>query len=138
MALATISRVRPLFRSWALRRPTLRNPDPIINRAVFISGVKGVTQNVIFDALQAETGERFTVEHVDMKKIKKEAEEALERSELAKAVKGMTINSNFNEEDGMANFWDMVENDWLGVNLASVREAVKDAMEKLGKDEGVE
>ena len=67
MALATISRIRPLFRSWALRRPMLRNLDPIINRAVFMSGVKGVTQNAILGALEAEAGEKFTVEHVDVK-----------------------------------------------------------------------
>lgn len=64
----------------------LRNPDPIINRAAFTSGVKGVTQNAILEALEAETGEKFTVEHVDMKEIKKEAEEALERCELAKTI----------------------------------------------------
>lgn len=52
----------------------LRNPDPIINRAVFTSSVKGVTQNAILEALEAETGEMFTAEHVDMKEIKKEAE----------------------------------------------------------------
>ena len=42
----------------------------------------------------------------------------------------MTINSNFNEEDSAASFWDMVENNLLGVNPVSVREAMKDAMEK--------
>lgn len=73
----------------------LRNPDPIINRAVFISGVKTVTQNAILGALEAEAGEKFTVEHVDVKEIKKEAREALERGVLAKAVRGMAINSNF-------------------------------------------
>ena len=64
-----------------------------------------------------------------MKKIKKEAEKALETGELAKVVRGMIINSNFNE-DSVANFWDMMENDLLGVNLVSVREAMKNAMEK--------
>lgn len=73
----------------------LRNLDPIINHAVFISGVKGVTQNVILGALEAEAGEKFTVDHVDVKEIKKEAEEARERGVLAKAVRGMVINSNF-------------------------------------------
>ena len=42
----------------------------------------------------------------------------------------MTINSNFNEEDSVTNPRDMVENDLLGVNPVSVREAMKDAMEK--------
>ena len=34
----------------------LRGPDPILNSAVFISGVKGVTQNAILEASEAETG----------------------------------------------------------------------------------
>ncbi|OCL11993.1 hypothetical protein AOQ84DRAFT_228459 [Glonium stellatum] len=51
----------------------LRNPDPILNRAVFISGVKGVTQIAILEALEAEVGGKFTIEHVDLKEIKKEA-----------------------------------------------------------------
>jgi hypothetical protein len=59
-----------------------------------------------------------------VEEIKKEAEEALERCELAKAIRGMTINSNFNEEDSVMNFWDMVGNDLLGVNPVSVGEAV--------------
>lgn len=98
----------------------LRNPDPIINRAVFTSGVKVVTQNAILEALEAETGEKFTVEHVDVEEIKKEAEEALERCELAKAIRGMTINSNFNEEDSVVNLWEMMGNNLLGVNPVSV------------------
>lgn len=53
---------------------------------------------------------------------------------MAKAIGGMTINSNFNEEDSVANFWDMVGNELLGVNPVSVGEAVKEAMEKWGKD----
>ncbi|XTI90256.1 hypothetical protein V2W45_1470295 [Cenococcum geophilum] len=75
--------------------------------------------NAILEALEAETGEMFTAEH---------------RCELAKAIGGMTINSNFNEEDSVANFWDMVGNELLGVNPVSVGEAVKEAMEKWGKD----
>ena len=54
----------------------LRGPDPILNRAAFIFGMKGVTQNAILEALEAEAGGKFTVEHVDVKKIKKEAEKA--------------------------------------------------------------
>ena len=112
----------------------LRNPDPIINRAVFTSGVKGVTQNAILEALEAETGEKFTVEHVDVEEIKEEAEEALERYGLTKVIRGMTINSNFNEEDSVVNFWGMAGNDLPGVSPVSVGEAVKEAMEKWGKD----
>lgn len=34
----------------------LRNPDAIVNRAVFICGVRDVTQNNILAALEIETG----------------------------------------------------------------------------------
>ena len=44
----------------------------------------------------------------------------------------MTINPNSNEKDSVANPWGMVENDLLGVNPISVREAMKNAME-IGK-----
>ena len=54
----------------------LRGPDPILNRAVFISGVKGVLRSPFLRPWGRGQGGGFTVEHVDVKKIKKEAEKA--------------------------------------------------------------
>ncbi|KAF1981893.1 NAD(P)-binding protein [Aulographum hederae CBS 113979] len=106
----------------------LRNAEPVLNHAVLVSGVEGVTQNAILAALEEEIGEKFTVEKVDIKKLKKEAMDALERGELKMAMRGLTLNSNFNEEDSKSNFWDQVENDLVGVKPVSVKEAVRDAM----------
>lgn len=112
----------------------LHNPSAIMNRGIYISGVTDLTQNAILAALEAETGDKFSIEHVDLKQIKKEALEALERGEYREATRGLTINSNFNEEDSAANFWNKVENDLVGVKPVSVREAVRDAMSLWRKE----
>ena len=104
----------------------LRNPNPIVNRCIFISGVRNLTQNTILAALEAEIGEKFTLTHVDVKKIKADALEALGRGDARMATRGLTINSNFNEEDSAANFWHLVDNGSVGVEAVDVREAVKE------------
>jgi len=111
----------------------LRNPDPILNRPVFISGVKDLSQNTLLVALEEELG-KFEVTHVDVKKIKREAEEARDRGEIGKWMKGMTVNSNFNEEESHSNFWHLVENDLIGIEAVTVGEAVKETLERFGKD----
>lgn len=105
----------------------------ILNRAIFICGVKDVTQNNILAALEAETGSRFEVTQVDVKKIGQEAMEALEKGEWKTATRGLTIAHQFDEEDSVANFWDMVENETVGVTAVTVREAVKATLEKVEK-----
>src|SRR5271154_5492005 len=105
----------------------LRNPSATLNRSIFVSGVLDLTQNAILTALEAETGDKFSVEHVDVRQIKKEALEALEKGEYRQATRGLTINSNFNE-DSAANFWDKGENELVGVKPVTVQEAVRDAM----------
>jgi hypothetical protein len=112
----------------------LRNPSAILNRGIYISGVLDLTQNAILAALEAETGEKFSVEHVDVEQIKKEAVEALEKGEYRQATRGLTINSNFNEKDSAANFWDKVENDLVGVTPVSVQEATRAALSSWGKE----
>ena len=111
----------------------LRNPSAILNRGIFVSGVLDLTQNAILTALEAETGDKFSVEHVDVRQIK-EALEALEKGEYRQATMGLTINSNFNEEDSAANFWDKVENELVGVKPVTVQEAVRDAMSSWRKE----
>ncbi|MCJ1455386.1 hypothetical protein MMC28_005741 [Mycoblastus sanguinarius] len=104
----------------------LQNPNTILNRAIFISGVRGLTQKAILAALEAETGQKFSVEHVDVRKIREEALVALREGDVRKATRGLTINSQFNEDDSVANFWDRVENEVVGVRAVDVREAVGD------------
>jgi hypothetical protein len=112
----------------------LRNPSTILNRSIFVSGVLDLTQNAILVALEAETGDKFSVEHVDVWQIKKEALEALEKEEYRQATRGLAINHNFNEEDSVADFWDKVENELVGVKPVAVQEAVRDAMASWGKE----
>lgn len=111
----------------------LRDPSGILNRGIFISGVVDLTQNAILAALEAETGEKFAVEHADLEQIKKEALEALEKGEYRQATRGLTISSNFNEKDSAANFWDKVENELVGVKPVSVQEATRAAMSSWKK-----
>jgi hypothetical protein len=105
----------------------LRNPSAIVNRGIYVSGVLDLTQNAILAALEAETGDKFSVEHVDLQGIKKEALDALEKGDYRQATRGLAINSNFNEKDSAANFWDKVENDLVGIKPVSVQEAVRAA-----------
>ena len=104
----------------------LRKPDPILNHPVFVCGVRGLTQNAMLAALEAETGAKFEVDRVDIQKIRQDALDALERGEPGKAMRGLTLNAQFNEKDSAANFWDMVENPLVGVEAVDVREAVRE------------
>lgn len=106
----------------------LRNPDTVLNRAIFVSGVRDLTQNAILAALEAETGSRFEVEYIDLNPIKESALVALANRDYRQATRGLTLNSNFNEEESKANFWDMVENDLVGINAVTVQEAVRTAI----------
>lgn len=63
---------------------------------------------------------------MDVKKIKIDAMEKLEKGEWKAATRGLTISSQFNEEEGSANFWDLVENEVVGVQAVDVKEAVRD------------
>lgn len=112
----------------------IRNPGPILNRPIFVCGVKDLTQNGILSAVEAELGEKFKVDHVDIKKLNEQALVALEKDEVGKAMKGLTLSAQFNKDDSSARFEDLVENDLVGIQAVSVEEAVKDAIRKWGKD----
>ena len=109
----------------------LRKPDAIKNRAIFVSGVRDLTQNAILAALEAETGEKFEMEFVDVQKIRQDALEALEKGELGKAARGLTINAQFNERDSAANFGHLVENKLVGVEAVDVKEAVREYLKSM-------
>ena len=116
----------------------LRQPDPILNRAIFISGVLDLTQNAILAALEDISNNNrprkkiYEVEHVDLKPIKEHALAALARGDYRQATMGLTLNSNFNEQDSAANFWHRVENELLGVQPVSVSEAIRRAFKDYG------
>lgn len=110
----------------------LQKPDIILNRPIFICGVRNITQNNILAALETELGVKFEVEHVNVKRIKEEATKALEKGETKQALRGLSLNSQFNEEDGFADFWGKVENETVGVEAVDVKEAVMEYLKSIG------
>ena len=112
----------------------LLKPQTILNRAVFVSGVRNITQNNILAALEAELGTKFQVKHVDVKKIRDDAMQALGRGELGLGTRGMTINAQFNEEGSAAAFWELVTNEEVGVEAVDVRVAVREYLKDVKAD----
>lgn len=101
-------------------------PNKIANRGIYISGIRGLTQNAILEALEAETGAEFDVEHAETKGVREKALESLKEGKVGPAMMGLHTDSNFNPDNSsFADFWDKVENDLIGVKPVSVREAVK-------------
>ena len=77
MTLAAISRVRPLFRHGVCGGQCAARSGSDSQPCGFNLRREGCTQIAILEALGAGAGGGgFTVEHVDVKKIKKEAEKA--------------------------------------------------------------
>lgn len=111
----------------------LRNPSPILNRAIHICGVKNLSQTAILTALEMVLETKFHVEHVDVEKINSNAVILLERGEGAKAMRGLTIGGQFSS-DAAGEFGDLVENEIVGVEAVDVEIAVREALEKYGRD----
>lgn len=98
----------------------------IVNRGIVISGVRNPTHNKILAALETETGKELSVEQGDVKHIKSGAMEKLEKGKLKAATRGLTISAQSNHEEGSAGFWDLVEDEAVGVQAVNVREAVSE------------
>lgn len=113
----------------------LRNPDPIVNRPIYICPIaQPVTQNILLSTLENVLQAKFTIENVDIKKINEHARIALERGELAKAMKGLGLSNQFYEGDSGNDFSEMVENEVVGVEMESVESAVRDVIRRYGRD----
>ncbi|KAH3942369.1 hypothetical protein HBI56_194480 [Parastagonospora nodorum] len=112
----------------------LRNPGPVTNRSIFICPFSDLTQNKLLSNLEKVLGENFDAENVDVKKINEHARIALERGEAAKAMKGLAVSNQFYEDDCGNDFRHLVENDLVGVEMMSVEDAVRDALERYGED----
>ena len=91
-----------------------------------------MTQNALLKALEVELGAKFSVEHVDIAKIKAQSARALERGDIGKAMRGLTLSSVFNDEDGGSDLWDLEENTLVGVKPVTVGEAVKETFQIWG------
>ena len=112
----------------------LRNPEPILNRPIYICPLPGLDQNVILSTLQTVFDNAFSVEHIDVKKINENARAALEKGEIPKAMRGLTVSNQFYEGDSGNDFSALVENEVVGVKEMSVEEAVRDAVERWGTE----
>jgi hypothetical protein len=115
----------------------LRNPKPIINRPIYICPFHQLTQNLILSTLEEVLGTKFAVENVDVQKINKHARIALERGEAANAMKGLAVSNQFYEGDCGNDFRHIVENKTVGVEMTSVEDAVRDAIERYGEESKV-
>lgn len=115
----------------------LRNPDAVTNRAIYISPLPHLTQNILLSTVESVLGTKFDVEHVDVGKINETSKTALERGEVAKAMKGLAISYQFHEEDSGNDFSHLVTNNIVGVQAMSVEEAIRDAIVRYGEDSSV-
>ena len=125
----------------------LRNPQPVLNRPIYIcpfinSDVK-LTQSALLQALESVLDAKFTVEYIDVEKINRNAAIILEREkegqvtaggQRGNALKGLTICNQFYEGNNANDFSHLVENETVGVKEMTIEDAVKDAIERYGKD----
>jgi hypothetical protein len=114
----------------------LRKADrsDVVNRPVYIAPIPGLTQSAILEALENVLGEGFEMEYVDVKKINENARIALQRGEVGKAMKGLTVSNQFYEADAGNDFSALVTNGVVGVEERSLQDAVRDAIERYGTD----
>jgi hypothetical protein len=88
---------------------------------MFICGGQELEQKVVLAALEAEIGDKFSVDKVDLGPVEEEAMKALERGEYRPATRGLTFPSQFQEVVERADFWESCENEGLGAE--GVRES---------------
>ncbi|KAL5120841.1 hypothetical protein ACEQ8H_001322 [Pleosporales sp. CAS-2024a] len=112
----------------------LRNPEAVKNRSIFICPFPDLTQNMLLNTLENLLGQKFSVEKVDVAKINKHSRIALERGQVMKAMRGLTVSNQFYEDDCGNDFRHRVENKLVGVDMANVEDAVRDALEQYGRD----
>ncbi|KAL9611200.1 MAG: hypothetical protein Q9167_004148 [Letrouitia subvulpina] len=104
----------------------LRYPQAILNRAVHICGVKDLTQNALLEALENQTGRKFSVERADTGALKDEVFGLLRNGEGKKAMKGLTLWAQFGE--GAGGDKGGVDNEAVGVVEVTVAEAVREVL----------
>jgi hypothetical protein len=131
----------------------LRNPLAVMNRAIHIcpfvtqrGAPSTLTQRKLLHALEAELGQTFSVEHVDVERIFKCALSVLASYErgapggerIAQAVKGLAVCNQFYDEHeddvGGLGFSQLVENEVVGVETIDLADAVRDAVQRYGRD----
>lgn len=104
----------------------LCHPQGILNRAVHVRGVRDLTQNALLEALESQTGRKFSVERADTGALEAEVFGLLKKGETKKAMKGLTIWAQFG--DGVDGGKEGVDNEAVGVVEVTVAEAVREVL----------
>lgn len=114
----------------------LRNPEAVLNRPIYICPFPQLTQNMLLHTLESVLEAKFTVEHIDIQKINKNAKIVLDRGgeDLGKALKGYAVSKQFCEGDTGNDFGHLVENETVGVQEMGVEDAVREAVERYGRE----
>ncbi|KAI4634233.1 uncharacterized protein J4E87_001405 [Alternaria ethzedia] len=129
----------------------LRNPDPILNRPVLLDPIfpfSTVTQHTLLRTLEKVLHTTFTISHVDVDKIHRNALVVLEKwkqggeqeegkAQMGKAMKGLGVCNQFYESEDEGHAEDLertVQNELVGVGIMQLEDAVRDALERYGKN----
>ena len=129
----------------------LRNLDPIRNRPVLLDPItpsSTVTQNTLLRTLEKALDTTFTVSHVDVSKIHRNALVVLEKwkecgeqgegkAQMGKAMRGLGVCNQFYEGDDEGHAEDSertVQNELVGVEIMQLEDAVRDALERYGEN----
>jgi hypothetical protein len=115
----------------------LSRPLDVLNRPIYIAPIPNLSQNTILAKLKEVVPGEWEVIHVDVETINKNAIIALERGEIGKAMKGLTVSNQFYEGDSGNDFSALVENELLGVQAMSIEDAVRQAIGIYGSDSAV-
>jgi hypothetical protein len=114
----------------------LRNPTSVLNRPIYISPFPNLTQNILLHTLETVLEQKFSVKKVDVGLINKNARTVLANGgpDIGKALKGLTCSYQFYEGDSGNDFSALLENETVGVGEMSVEGAVRDAVERFGRE----
>jgi hypothetical protein len=127
----------------------LRDPRSIVNQPVLICPfppTSNLTQNTLLRTLENLLHTKFSIEHVDVDKIHRNALVVLEKwkeggeqeegkAQMGKAMKGLAVCNQFYEGDDSAKDpGQTLQNEVVGVMTMQVEDAVRDALERYGKD----
>jgi hypothetical protein len=112
----------------------LRKPDSIANRSILICPFPRLTQHMILTALEDVLNTKFAINNIDIDKITTNANIAMNRGDIGKASKGLTVGGQFYEGGTPNDFRHLVENEAVGVGMIDLKDAVRDAIEQYGKD----
>jgi hypothetical protein len=127
----------------------LRNPLPVLNRSILICPFPAsstLTQNTLLRTLEKLLEINFTITQVDVDKIhrnalavlekwKEEGEKEEGKAKMGQAMKGLAVSNQFYEGNTVKPLGHFAEdNDIVGVEIVDVEDAVRDALERYGKE----